>query len=222
LYALVRSGGRQYRVEPGKTFKVDKLTAEPDSALVLDQVLMVSDDDDVTLGAPLIDGANIACTVVRHERGPKVRVFRFKAKKGYRKRSGQRRDLTVLHVDEVSIGGKTIAKAEAAAKPKAKAKAAAKPKAKAKSKAAAKPKAKAKSKAAAKPKAKAKSKAAAKPKAKAKSKAAAKPKATAKSRAAAKPIAKSKAKASAKAKSKAKSKSKATAKAKAKSKSSRK
>ena len=195
MYALVRSCGRQYRVEPGKNFKVDKLTAKPDSALVLDQVLMVSDDDDVTLGAPLIDGANIACTVVRHERGPKVRVFRFKAKKGYRKRSGQRRDLTVLHVDEVSIGGKTIAKADAAAKPKAKAK----------------------SKAAAKPKAKAKARAAAKPKAKAKSKAAAKPKAKAKSRAAAKPIAKSKAKASAKAKSKAKSKSKAAAKAKSKS-----
>ncbi|HJN40271.1 MAG TPA: 50S ribosomal protein L21 [Chloroflexota bacterium] len=195
MYALVRSGGRQYRVEPGKNFKVDKLTAKPDSALVLDQVLMVSDDDDVTLGAPLIDGANIACTVVRHERGPKVRVFRFKAKKGYRKRSGQRRDLTVLHVDEVSIGGKTIAKADAAAKPKAKAK----------------------SKAAAKPKAKAKARAAAKPKAKAKSKAAAKPKAKAKSKAAAKPRAKSKAKASAKAKSKAKSKSKAAAKAKSKS-----
>ena len=191
----MRSGGRQYRVEPGKNFKVDKLTAKPDSALVLDQVLMVSDDDDVTLGAPLIDGANIACTVVRHERGPKVRVFRFKAKKGYRKRSGQRRDLTVLHVDEVSIGGKTIAKADAAAKPKAKAK----------------------SKAAAKPKAKAKARAAAKPKAKAKSKAAAKPKAKAKSKAAAKPRAKSKAKASAKAKSKAKSKSKAAAKAKSKS-----
>ena len=195
MYALVRSGGRQYRVEPGKNFKVDKLTAKPDSALVLDQVLMVSDDDDVTLGAPLIDGANIACTVVRHERGPKVRVFRFKAKKGYRKRSGQRRDLTVLHVDEVSIGGKTIAKADAAAKPKAKAK----------------------SKAAAKPKAKAKARAAAKPKAKAKSKAAAKPKAKAKSKAAAKPRAKSKARASAKAKSKAKSKSKAAAKAKSKS-----
>ena len=191
----MRSGGRQYRVEPGKNFKVDKLTAKPDSALVLDQVLMVSDDDDVTLGAPLIDGANIACTVVRHERGPKVRVFRFKAKKGYRKRSGQRRDLTVLHVDEVSIGGKTIAKADAAAKPKAKAK----------------------SKAAAKPKAKAKARAAAKPKAKAKSKAAAKPKAKAKSKAAAKPRSKSKAKASAKAKSKAKSKSKAAAKAKSKS-----
>jgi len=202
LYALVRSGGRQYRVEPGKTFKVDKLTAKPDSALVLDQVLMVSDDDDVTLGAPLIDGANIACTVVRHERGPKVRVFRFKAKKGYRKRSGQRRDLTVLHVDEVSIGGKTIAKAEAAANPKAKAK----------SRAVAKPNAKV----AAKPKAKAKAIAAAKPKARAKSKAAAKPKAKAKPKAAAKPRAKSKARASAKAKSKARSKSKAAAKAKSK------
>jgi large subunit ribosomal protein L21 len=206
LYALVRSGGRQYRVEPGKTFKVDKLTAEPDSALVLDQVLMVSDDDDVTLGAPLIDGANVACTVVRHERGPKVRVFRFKAKKGYRKRSGQRRDLTVLHVDEVSIGGKTIAKAAAAAKPKAKAK----------SKAAAKPRAKAKSKAAAKPKAKSKAKASAKAKSKAKASAKAKSKAKASAKA------KSKAKASAKAKSKAKSKSKADAKAKAKPKSSRK
>jgi large subunit ribosomal protein L21 len=202
LYALVRSGGRQYRVQPGETFKVDKLAAELESSLVLDQVLMVSDDGDVTIGSPVIDGANIACTVVRHERGPKVRVFRFKAKKGYRKRSGQRRDLTVLHVDEVSIGGKTIAKAEAAAKPAAKSKA----------KAAAKPKAKAAAKAAAKPKAKA----AAKPKAKAKARAAAKPKAKAKSKAAAKPKAKSKAKASAKAKSKAKSKSKAAAKAKSK------
>ena len=180
MYALVRSDGRQHRVEPGKTFKVDKLAAEPDSSLVLDEVLLVSDDD-VTLGAPLIDGARIACTVVRHERGPKVRVFRFKAKKGYRKRSGQRRDLTVLHVDEVSVGGKTVAKAgaEAAAKPKAKAKskAAAKPK----TKAAAKPKARAKSKAAAKPKAESKAKASAKAKSKAKSKSKAAAKAKSKS-----------------------------------------
>ena len=197
MFALVRTGGRQYKISPGEVFKVDRMAVEPSSSVVLDEVLLVSEGDEVTVGTPLVDGANVACTVVRHERGPKIRVFRFKAKKGYRKRSGQRRELTVLRVDGVSPDGKRMTMAEVAAPTKA----AAKPKAKAKSKAAAKPEAKAASKAAAKPKAKAKSKAAAKstakPKAEAKSKAAAKPKAKAKS----------KAKASAKTKSKAKSKS---------------
>jgi large subunit ribosomal protein L21 len=211
MFALVRTGGRQYKISPGEVFKVDRMAVEPSSSVVLDEVLLVSEGDEVTVGTPLVDGANVACTVVRHERGPKIRVFRFKAKKGYRKRSGQRRELTVLRVDGVSPDGKRMTMAEVAAPTKA----AAKPKAKAKSKAAAKPEAKAASKAAAKPKAKAKSKAAAKPKAKAKSKAAAK--STAKPKAAAKPKAKSKAKASAKTKSKAKSKSKASAKAKSKS-----
>ncbi len=201
MFALVRTGGRQYKISPGEVCKVDRMAVEPSSSVVLDEVLLVSEGDEVTVGTPLVDGANVACTVVRHERGPKVRVFRFKAKKGYRKRSGQRRELTVLRVDGVSPDGKRMTMAEVVAPTKA----AAKPKAKAKSKAAAKSEVKAKSKAAAKPKAKAKSKEAAKPKAKAKSKAAAKPKA------------KSKAKASAKAKSKAKSKSKASAKAKSKS-----
>jgi large subunit ribosomal protein L21 len=211
MFALVRTGGRQYKISPGEVFKVDRMAVEPSSSVVLDEVLLVSEGDEVTVGTPLVDGANVACTVVRHERGPKIRVFRFKAKKGYRKRSGQRRELTVLRVDGVSPDGKRMTMAEVAAPTKA----AAKPKAKAKSKAAAKPEAKAASKAAAKPKAKAKSKAAAKPKAKAKSKAAAK--STAKPKAAAKPKAKSKAKASAKTKSKAKSKSKVSAKAKSKS-----
>jgi len=189
MFALVRTGGRQYKISPGEVFKVDRMAVEPSSSVVLDEVLLVSEGDEVTVGTPLVDGANVACTVVRHERGPKIRVFRFKAKKGYRKRSGQRRDLTVLRVDGVSPDGKRMTMAEVAAPTKA----------------AAKTKAKAKSKAAAKPEAKAASKAAAKPKAKAKSKAAAK--STAKPKAAAKPKAKSKAKASAKTKSKAKSKS---------------
>ena len=214
MFALVRTGGRQYKVSPGEIFKVDRLAAEPAASVLLDEVLLVSDEDGVLVGAPLVSGANVACTVLRHERGPKVRVFRFKAKKGYRKRSGQRRELTVLRVDGVSADGKNVARAEAKPKISVKTKAAArptaKPTAKATSKATAKPKAVATSKAAAKPKAKAtataKSKAAAKPKAR--------PKATAKSKAAAKPETKGKAKASAKAKSKAKSKSKVGARAK--------
>jgi large subunit ribosomal protein L21 len=201
MFALIRTGGRQYKISPGEVFKVDRLAVEPSSSVVLDEVLLVSEGDEVTVGTPLIEGANVACTVVRHERGPKVRVFRFKAKKGYRKRSGQRREITVLRVDGVSPDGKRMTMAEVVAPTKA----AAKPKARAKSKAVAKTKAKATSKAAAKPKAKAKSKAAAKPKAKAKSKAAAKAKA--KSKAAAKPKAKSKAKSKSKASAKAKSKS---------------
>ena len=221
MFALVRTGGRQYKLSPGEVFKVDRMAVEPSSSVVLDEVLLVSDGDEVTVGTPLVDGANVACTVLRHERGPKIRVFRFKAKKGYRKRSGQRRELTVLRVDGVSPDGKRMMKAEVTVAPAAGPKAAstAKPTAKATSTA------KAESKAAAKstttPKATAKSEAAAKPTvkpaAKAASKAAAKPKAKAKSKAAAKPKAKSKAKASAKTKSKAQSKAKASAKAKSKS-----
>ncbi len=207
MFALVRTGGRQFKISPGEIFKVDRLAAEPASSVVLDEVLLVSDGDDVTVGTPLVHGANVACTVVRHERGPKVRVFRFKAKKGYRKRSGQRRELTVLRVDGVSPDGKRMTMAEVTATSKAVAKPKAKAKSKAAGKAATKTAAKAASKAAAKPKAKAKSKSAAKPKAKARSKSAATPKAKAKSTAAAKPKAKSKAKSKSKASAKAKSKS---------------
>ena len=177
MFALVRTGGRQYKISPGEVFKVDRLAVEPSSSVVLDEVLLVSEGDEVTVGTPLVDGANVACKVVRHERGPKVRVFRFKAKKGYRKRSGQRRELTVLRVDGVSPDGKRMTMAEVAAPTKA----AAKPKAKARSKAAAKPEVKAKSKAAAKPKAKSKAKASAKTKSKAKSKSKASAKAKSKS-----------------------------------------
>ena len=108
MFALVRSGGRQYKVSPGEIIKVDKLAAAAEKSLILNQVLLVSDGDDVAVGTPLLDKASVHCTVIGHERGPKVRVFRFKSKKGYRKKRGQRRDLTVLKVDGISPDGKQV------------------------------------------------------------------------------------------------------------------
>ena len=170
MYAVVTTGGKQYRVEAGSELVIEKLAVETGASVTFDRVLLVGDGDDVTVGTPLVSGASVTGTVLREERGPKIIIFKFKQKAKYRRRTGHRQDMMRVRIDEISASGKT-SKAEAAPKPKAKAtpKAAASatgekaPTAKAATaksataKAAAKPKAKAaakpKPKAAAKPKA---------------------------------------------------------------------
>ena len=200
MYALVRTGGRQYKVSPGDLLTVDRIQGEPSSALIFDEVLLVEDGDEIRVGAPTVPGAAVSCTILEHVRGPKIRIFKYRAKKRYRRRMGHRSALTVLRVDAVAgVGVQPAVVALAKPAPKGRARPAAKPASKAKAAAKLAPKTRTKSA----PKAKAAAKAAAKPAPKARAKATAK--AAAKAPAKAKAAPKTKAKPAAKGKSSTKS-----------------
>ncbi|HET9877941.1 MAG TPA: 50S ribosomal protein L21 [Candidatus Limnocylindria bacterium] len=153
MYAVVTTGGKQYRVEAGSELLVEKLSVDPGASVTFDRVLLIGDGDEVTVGTPLVAGASVTGTVLRAERGPKIIIFKFKQKAKYRRRTGHRQDLVRVRIDEISADGKrSTAEAEPAKADTAKAdkpkRAAAKPKAEAATSAADKPK-----RAAAKPKA---------------------------------------------------------------------
>jgi large subunit ribosomal protein L21 len=133
MYAVVDSGGKQYRVEPGGTLVVDRLDAEAGASVTFDRVLLIGDDDGVTVGTPTVDGATVRATVVEHGRGPKVIVFRFRPKAHYRRRTGHRSELTRVRIDEIATaGGRKAPASKASAEPAATAKRAQRPAARAK------------------------------------------------------------------------------------------
>jgi large subunit ribosomal protein L21 len=103
VYAIIRTGGHQYRVEPGDTIEVEKLDGEPGSQVELGEVLMVSNDDGVQVGTPLVKGAKVIATVLRQGRGKKLVVFKFKPKKRYRRKTGHRQSITMLAIKEINI-----------------------------------------------------------------------------------------------------------------------
>jgi large subunit ribosomal protein L21 len=136
MYAVIESGGKQYKVEKGSTLLVDRLSAKEGDKVSLRAVLFR--DKEVVAEPKELEAVKVEAKVAEHLRGPKVKVFKYKPKKGYRRRAGHRSELTRLEVTELKLGArKAAAKAEAKEKPAAK-KAAAKPKAKPKPKAAAK------------------------------------------------------------------------------------
>src|SRR6187551_3968619 len=128
-YAVIESGGKQYKVEEGTSLLVDRLDAKEGDKVALRPVLFRGDD--VVAGAKDLEKVKIEAKVTEHLRGPKIKVFKYKAKKGYRRRAGHRSELTRLEVTELKMGAR---KAAAKEKPAEK-KAAAKPKAKSKPKA---------------------------------------------------------------------------------------
>ncbi len=165
MYAVIRTGGKQYRVAPDDVIQVERLSAEPGKSVDFEEVLLVGNGAATTAGTPLVAGAKVRAEVLEEVRGDKIIVFKKKRRLGYRRKKGHRQTLTVLRITDITdADGKTVsaAKAKPAAKTKAKAKPKAaepeqKPKAKeAAEKPAAKPKAEPK---AAEPKAKAKPKA---------------------------------------------------------------
>ena len=103
MYAVISTGGKQYRVEPGGTVIVDRLVGEPGASVTLDQVLLVADGGDVRVGSPTVDGASVTATVLGEQLGPKVVIFKFKQKVKYRRRTGHRQHLTRLRIDEIRI-----------------------------------------------------------------------------------------------------------------------
>jgi|LakWasM111_LOW13_FD_contig_123_4888_length_753_multi_5_in_0_out_2_1 large subunit ribosomal protein L21 len=120
MYAVIKTGGKQYRVVAGERLKVEKLEVEVGGKVALDQVLVLSDGETTTIGAPIIKGAVVNATVVSHGRGDKVMIFKFRRRKHYRKTQGHRQSYTEIMISD--IGGKSAAAKPAAAKTTAKAK----------------------------------------------------------------------------------------------------
>ena len=101
MYAVIRSGGKQYRVNQGGSVRVEKLAGEVGSSITLDDVLMVGEEGSVKIGAPTVDGASVSGTIVAQGRGPKLTVFKMKRRKGYRRKHGHRQDYTEIRVDSI-------------------------------------------------------------------------------------------------------------------------
>jgi large subunit ribosomal protein L21 len=102
MYAVIRSGGKQYRVSQGGSVRLEKLAGEVGSSVTLDDVLMVGDGSDVKIGAPKVDGAQVTGTIVAQGRGPKISIFKMKRRKGYRRHQGHRQDYTEIRVDQIN------------------------------------------------------------------------------------------------------------------------
>ena len=101
MYAIIRTGGKQYRVEQGEQLQVEKLNAEVGDTVTFD-VLMQGEGGDVKIGAPVVEGASVTAKVLEHGKGPKIRVFKYKPKKDYRRSQGHRQPYSL--VEFVSIG----------------------------------------------------------------------------------------------------------------------
>ncbi len=112
MFAVVRTGGKQYRVRKNDVIKVERLAGEPGTAIDLDQVLMLDDGTAPTIGSPLVDGARVSATVLDQTRADKIIVFKKKRRKNYRRKHGHRQALTVLRITDILAAG---AAAEAAA-----------------------------------------------------------------------------------------------------------
>ena len=106
MYAVIVTGGRQYRVAQGETVRVDKLAGDVGSEIKIDQVLMVGEGEQATLGTPLVAGASVAATLVKHVQGDKVLIFKKKRRHNYRRKRGHRQGLSVLKVTEIVTGAK--------------------------------------------------------------------------------------------------------------------
>ena len=111
-YAIIETGGKQLKVEPGRFYDIELLHKEPDEKVTIDSVLFVQHDGEVSIGQPLVSGATVEGTVMRHFRGRKVLVYKMKPKKKTRKKRGHRQEITRLMIDSINMNGSVIASAE--------------------------------------------------------------------------------------------------------------
>jgi len=102
MFAVIRTGGKQYRVTENAVLKVEKLEAEADSTYTFTDVLAVGDGENVTLGAPTVEGATVTATVIAQDRGPKIIIFKKRRRQNSRRKNGHRQDITVLRVTGIN------------------------------------------------------------------------------------------------------------------------
>lgn len=104
MYAVIRTGGKQYRVAPGDVLNVEKLGLEPGSQVELTDVLLVSSDKGTTVGNPIVLGAKVVCEAVGDGKEKKILIYKYKRRKGYARKSGHRQQYTTLSVKEIQVG----------------------------------------------------------------------------------------------------------------------
>jgi large subunit ribosomal protein L21 len=102
MYAVIKTGGKQYRVEPGQTIRVEKLDGDKGTKLELSDVLLVADGENVRVGAPTVAGVKVAAEIVGQEKGEKLLVFKFRRRKAYRRKNGHRQQYTALKITGIN------------------------------------------------------------------------------------------------------------------------
>ena len=108
MFAVIKSGGRQYKVAVGEQLEVNRLPIEDGTQITIEEVLLISDEDRTLIGTPFVENAAVLATAVRQARGEKLIVFRYKPKKRFRHRRGHRQELTVLSIDDIVADGKSL------------------------------------------------------------------------------------------------------------------
>ena len=102
MYAVIKTGGKQYRVIQGETLKIETVAGDVGSAIVLDKVLMIGNGDTISVGKPLLAGATVSATIVSNGRGDKIRIFKMRRRKHYQKHQGHRQNYTEIRIDGIS------------------------------------------------------------------------------------------------------------------------
>jgi large subunit ribosomal protein L21 len=103
MYAVIKTGGKQHRVSPGEVLAVEKIAGNRGEQVIFDQVLMVVDEADIRIGAPVVEGAKVVGEILEQKKGPKINVFKMKRRKGSKKKTGHRQQLTSMKVKEILV-----------------------------------------------------------------------------------------------------------------------
>lgn len=112
MFAVIKTGGKQYKVSAGDILKIERLTGDAGQKVDFQEVFMLGDEKTAKIGTPNVDKAVVKATVLEQARGDKIIVYKKKRRQGYDRKNGHRQDLTVIHIDEIVDGGKSVAKAE--------------------------------------------------------------------------------------------------------------
>jgi large subunit ribosomal protein L21 len=103
MYVIVETGGKQYRLTQGETVRVERLEGEEGGQVVIDSVLAASTDEGLKVGRPKLEGARVIGTILKQGRGPKIRIYKFKRRKGYRRTKGHRQEFTEIRIDQIAL-----------------------------------------------------------------------------------------------------------------------
>lgn len=103
MYAVIKTGGKQYKVSEGDEIIVEKLEVEEGGSVTFEEVLAVADGDDIKIGQPLVSGAKVTGSVVKNGKGPKIRIFKYKHKTNYRRRQGHRQPFTKVKIEKIEV-----------------------------------------------------------------------------------------------------------------------